>query len=600
MTTANLSFAKIVANPTPLGWSQVYSAGKLFAALSLERSEESDQKDYLNALGKELLDTLEQEFFTLETKDQETIRSAVMSTVEKIPDEVKVSFVTGAVVGNVLYLYIYGSGKVDIKREQTLGTLLEAKEEGQRQLKEASGFLQQGDIIILETQAFSEEITEETLLDFLNKPSIDEASENIAPLVHEKGNPLVSSILVHYKEGEEKKEDEAVIAPVTGESDSDGDKEEEHKEEHTSEEEKEEVLEESISTPPSSVFPNLRRPGFNRSFKFGFLKNTKALILILIVVVVVVFAASVLFAYQKQENDKLIAAFNSVYPAAEKKYNEGESLVDLNSSLARDSFLEAEKILDGADEQFPENSPQQKQITELLAKVRTALEDTAKASEKEAVEVEDSDSFYLSTVKDTKATAYTKDDRNVYYLTATAIVSLPNGSENENELVENDSDWSSVGGLAVYNTSFYVLEKSDDQILKFLNTGSSYQQSGYLASSAEADFSNAVALTIDNNVYVLFSDGAVKKYFRGQEVDFSLKGLDKPLKNPSKIYSSPDFENIYILDKGNGRIVVFDKTGSFKAQYLAGVISNAVDFEVLEEDEIIYVLSGGKIYRIDL
>jgi hypothetical protein len=598
MTTANLSFAKIVANPTPLGWSQVYSAGKLFAALSLEKSEESEQKDYLNALGKELLDTLEQEFFTLETKDQETIRSAVLTTVGKIPEEVKVSFVTGAVAGNVLYLYIYGNGKVDIKREQTLGTLLEAKEEGQRQLKEASGFLQEGDIVALETQAFSEEISEETLLEFLNKPTIDEASENIAPLVHEKGNPLISSILVHYKEVEEQKEEEAIVAPVTEDSVREDGQEEEKESED--EEEKERPAEDPLHTPPSSVFPNLRRPGFNRSFKLGFLKNTKALIILLIVVVVVVFAASVLFAYQKQENDKLIAAFNSVYPAAEKKYNEGESLVDLNSSLARDSFLEAENILSGAQEQFPQNSPQQKQIAELLAKVRAALEDTAKASEKEAVEVDEDESFYLSTVKNTKATAYAKDDRNVYYLTGNAIVSIPNGSKSEKELVENDDNWSSIGGLAVYNTSLYVLEKAEDQVLKFLNTGASYQQSGYLASSAEEDFSKAVALTIDNNVYVLFSDGTVKKYFRGQEESFSLKGLDKPLKNPTKIYSLPDFENIYVLDKGNGRIVVFDKTGAFKAQYLAGVVSNAVDFEVLEEDKIIYLLSSGKIYRIDL
>src|SRR3989338_2258256 len=155
MTKSNLSFAKIVANPSALGWSQVYSAGKLFAAISLEKSEEGQEKDYLNILGKEILNTLEQEFFTLETKDQESIRKAVLSTSQKIPEEVKVSFVTGAVVGNVLYLFIMGSGKVDIKRGQTLGTLLEAKEEEGKDLKEASGFLQDQDIIILETKAFS-------------------------------------------------------------------------------------------------------------------------------------------------------------------------------------------------------------------------------------------------------------------------------------------------------------------------------------------------------------------------------------------------------------------------------------------------------------
>jgi dihydrofolate reductase len=54
------------------------------------------------------------------------------------------------------------------------------------------------------------------------------------------------------------------------------------------------------------------------------------------------------------------------------------------------------------------------------------------------------------------------------------------------------------------------------------------------------------------------------------------------------------------LDNGNSRVVVFDKTGSYKAQYQADVIKSAKDFEVLEKDKKIYVLSGGKVYEITL
>ena len=184
MTTSNLSFAKIVANPSALGWSQVYSAGKLFAAISLEKSEEGQEKDYLNVLGKEILSTLEQEFFTLETKDQESIRTAVMSTAQKIPAGIKVSFISGAVVGNVLYLYILGSGKVEIKRGQTLGTLLEAKEDEGKELKEASGFLQDKDIVILETKAFADEINESTLLEFLETELLGNEALGLSSLGH--------------------------------------------------------------------------------------------------------------------------------------------------------------------------------------------------------------------------------------------------------------------------------------------------------------------------------------------------------------------------------------------------------------------------------
>jgi len=146
----------------------------------------------------------------------------------------------------------------------------------------------------------------------------------------------------------------------------------------------------------------------------------------------------------------------------------------------------------------------------------------------------------------------------------------------------------------------YVLEKSQNQILKFVNSGSEYSKADYLTASEKPDFSKATSITIDNNVYVLFSGGTVSKYFKGNSQDFSLKGLDKPMSSPTRIYSNPDFDNIYILDNGNSRILAFDKTGNFKAQYQAQVIKNAKDFEVLEKDKKIFVLSSGKVYQIDI
>jgi len=118
MSESNLTFAKIVANPTAFSWSQVYSAGKLFAVLSLETQEETHEKDYLNVLGKEILDTLEQEFFTLEIKDLESIQQAVLATSGKVPQEITCSFTIGSIVNNILYVYILGNGRVSLKRQE--------------------------------------------------------------------------------------------------------------------------------------------------------------------------------------------------------------------------------------------------------------------------------------------------------------------------------------------------------------------------------------------------------------------------------------------------------------------------------------------------
>jgi len=92
----------------------------------------------------------------------------------------------------------------------------------------------------------------------------------------------------------------------------------------------------------------------------------------------------------------------------------------------------------------------------------------------------------------------------------------------------------------------------------------------------------------------------VSKYTKGVADNFSLSGFDKPLISPTGIITNATDDNIYILDNGNSRLVVIDKNGNYKAQYQASVIKTAKDFEVLEKDKKVYVLSGGKVYEIDL
>lgn len=587
MADSNLTFAKITASPTQQGWSQVYSAGKLFAALSLEKEQAEEEKDYLNILGKEILDILEQEFFTLETKDLDSIRQAVMATSAKIPDNVTLSFVIGVAVENVLYLYILGSGKVDLKRGSSIGSLLSVKDGGTKDLKEASGYLQDKDVIILQTDKFSNTISEATLSEFLDGHNFSETAENLAPLVLEKEEPAASCLLVEYREEVKKDNFETVTESP-----------EQEVEQKIPEPEKEPAVEEYFNkTSRIGLSKNLLKANFS---KFSNLNHSRKLILTIAVIIVIVFVLSVFFALQKQKSEKLISDFNSVYPVASKKYEEGQSLVSLNQSLARDSFTQAKDILENGKNKFPTNSTQEKQILDLLSKVNNALGSSAPSKTVTATAVSNDESFYLSFEIKQKAQDFAKDTKSVYFITQNGISSAVNGSSDIKTLFVNKTDWKSIGGFATYNTNVYALDKSQNQILKFVNTGSAYEKTNYFATSVTPDFSKAVSMTIDNNIYVLFNDGAVAKYFKGQAQDFEFKGLDKNLLNPTKIYSNPDLDNIYVLDNGNSRIVVFDKSGSYKAQYTSALIKGAKDFEILEKDKKIYILSADKIYKINL
>ena len=146
---------------------------------------------------------------------------------------------------------------------------------------------------------------------------------------------------------------------------------------------------------------------------------------------------------------------------------------------------------------------------------------------------------------------------------------------------------------------FYVLDKYEGQIIKFVPaSGSAYTNSNYLTDASS--FSKVNSIAIDGAIYVLFVDGKIDKFLKGTKQSFNVTGLNKPLSNPTRIYTDADSDSIYILDKGGSRVVVLNKEGSFTADYSATLLKNALDFEVLEKDKKINFLADKKVYQIEI
>ena len=99
------------------------------------------------------------------------------------------------------------------------------------------------------------------------------------------------------------------------------------------------------------------------------------------------------------------------------------------------------------------------------------------------------------------------------------------------------------------------------------------------------------------------SDGSVAKLVKGSlEQDFSLKGIPEPknkIVEPKKLYTDEDTANIFVLDKGNNRVLKFDKTGSYLNQYYFDGV-RIEDFVVNPKLQKLWVLSQGKIYEGNL
>ena len=149
-----------------------------------------------------------------------------------------------------------------------------------------------------------------------------------------------------------------------------------------------------------------------------------------------------------------------------------------------------------------------------------------------------------------------------------------------------------------------------NQLLRYLpaSDGYSLPPESYFPADTPVNLNNAVDLSIDGAVYILFKDGRINKYLSGRLVeDFTITGLDIPFNNPVAIYTAPDEEvqHIYVADAGNQRVVQLNKDGSFVRQFkpLAGEDVTFAHLQNIYVDEIgskMYILDSNNLYLTNI
>jgi len=576
MPDANIAFAKIVSGPKSFSWSQAYNAGKLFAVLSLEKDIVNiEYPDFLNILGKDTLGKLEEEFFTLDFKDLESIKHAISKTFENIQKGINYSFAASFFVNNTLYLFTINKGTVFIRRGSKIAKSF-LQNENPKSIISSSGFIENNDLIILTTNSLPDIITNEAF-SALGNLTPNEIKEALVPKIQEREDGKTAAIIIKYTESKAK-------------------------------DELKKIQEET---------PRLRKNYISLLKNYLPIKNIELnhankVTLTLTLIILIIFILSVHFSIRKQESSKTYALFNKNYLEAQKKYNEGDSLLGLNKNLAKSYFLESQKILESVKDKFAKNPKEEKQILALLKRVNDALIVSSSVNLLKAKSVDSKFSnFLLLQIRNASTNQFAQDDKNIYfadgqgvYSVAKATLDVEKAKEKINTIIKNVDLWKTPGGLGVYLGNIYVLDKNPSrnsrhgQILKFVATANGYSKTNYLSQDLAPDFSQATSIAIDGSIYVLLSNGAIEKFTRGKEEHFIVSSLDKPFSSPSRIFTNIDTKNLYILDNGNSRIVVLSKDGAYQTQYQSDIFKNAKDFEVKETDKKVYVLSQNKIYEI--
>jgi len=571
-----INFAKVVSVPTPFSWSQAYNAGKLFVVLSLEKNNhnEDEDSDSLNILGKNLLSKLEEEFFTLDAKNSASIKQAILATFKNVDEVTTYSFAASFFTANKLYIFLIGRSGVFIKRDLHTAKFVTVLGKDPKSVTSFAGNVKDNDLILLTTDHSNNFLNEDA---FLEDKSAYAIADLLTPIVLGKEDGKISIIILKYSE----------YKPLIG-NDASLAEQKEPKEQEERLQQKKNIFAAILNFKKYIPLKNIK------------LNHSKKVFLTLAIMVFVIFTSSVYFTIQKQETAKTQALFEETYPEAEKKYNEGNSLLGLNKNIARENFLESKKILQHAISLFSKNSKEEKQVSDLLKKVEDAISLSSGVNLVNAKSIDPKESTFLSLQAQKPQQPFTKDENNIYFADADAVYSFSKAKNSEIAIIKNSNSWQDAIALGVYFGNIYILDKSQKQILKFAPIQGGFGKSNYFASDFSPDFTSAVSMAIDGSIFVLLSDGTIQKFTRGNADQFTISGLDTPLSSPSKIFTDRNTSNIYILDNGNSRIVVLNKEGIYQNQYQTEILKTAKDFEVLEKDKKIYILSKNKVYEIEI
>jgi len=157
-------------------------------------------------------------------------------------------------------------------------------------------------------------------------------------------------------------------------------------------------------------------------------------------------------------------------------------------------------------------------------------------------------------------------------------------------------DKDSHAGLKLYptNSRVYIINKKTNQILSFL-VGTAISKPVVAVNGN--DFGNSLDMAIDGGIYVLNTNG-ITKYLAGKLTDFKMPYLATPFSGSGRIFTDATAKNVYILDKGNKRILIIDKKGLLVATLTSPKFTDMKDFSVNEAEKIIYVLNDVSLFKI--
>lgn len=642
MKNLSVRFAKLVGTPTNSSWSQIHTfipedsekrfkRGTLLVVFTFSGFHEESE---MAAIGKEIISRLHEEYYGNTDVSAMNCLSRTVKTVsaEFNGENSMVDIVGGVILEDVLYLAISANGQVWIKRGNTVQKVLQGKYLP-NEVTSSSGFIKPNDLLVLGTKQFFSLLPEGVFRASLENGNPDEIVEAITPIVYGKEESSQVAALVGLVQA-----DNEEAAEITEEAPGP-------------------AYIESVATGDQSLHENkllaglrviggllIRTINYLRPIlgkinlgKEGWQKpKNKRVFLSVALVLVSVFIFS-LFMIKKSETDKkLLATYQVTYDEVKRNLDEGRAIADLNPSQSKELLTRAK---DGV-QRLTELKIEKIKTEEISRQVDEAIILTVKE-----YRLSDLETFFdmglireggkgekISMAKDTllvldqsagrvygvdlvkksgevvagsglptNLELLTGSGNFAYCLGKEGISRTDLGNRNTEIVLKFDTDWKKINGLKSFLGNLYLLDSGAKNIWRYVATEAGFAaKTGWIQGAKDVAIDEISSFAVDGTIWMVDQNGKIFRFIAGAANLFNPKNLEKPLTGGAIIYSTEEMQNLYILDKGNNRLVIIRKSGEYGGQYLSEELSNIADFVVREDLKKMFLLQGNKIFQVDL
>ena len=584
-------------------WGGCFAENGLF--IVLEVSGNNDNPAVNN--GREIMDRILTNYTNQNQKNLDTVKNLIQAIKES--SEV-MSLVICIISGPFFYLGSIGVSEVILKRGDQVGQILSSDEF-------SSGKISQGDIVLVSSCSYIKITDKFFRTNLLFREDIDNIrDEGSNHLKYIKNNEGSAVLIISFEEN---------------------------------------IIPEIIASPQKII--SWREKGKNKFINFfqslrlkdeeekeswenPEQKKSKKKLLLIAIILIILLSVSVFFNISREKSGNLMKKYTTVMELVNHQFEEANGLVELNPVRSRSLLADSKISLSEIIKDFPNKSKEHKEILDWLGKIAESEVSAYKiykitnlplffdlsliktdgigatiASYKEKKAVLDvRNKVIYSLATDTKqssivaggdtvkeATSISVHGKNIYFFNSDGINVVDIPSKTSRVIVKTDEKWGEISAISFFGGNLYLLDKKNGRIWKYTATDNGYsERQSYLNFDVRVDLSQATKIVIDGSVWVLNRGSGILKFSRGLSEGFNFKNFSESFHDVPSISTDENAKYLYILDSAGAKVVVFDKEGVYQSQYQADELKTATDLVVSEEEKKIYVLSGSKIYGIDL